>query len=73
MAEKHTIVLTAEVEVDWKIDNEELVTKLAKIYGIEIETTCNVKNNKMKLIEFVKDCNSGAGPSNLKSLIHKCG
>jgi hypothetical protein len=28
--------------------------------------------NKMKLMKFLRDCDSGAGPSNCKSMIHKC-
>jgi hypothetical protein len=33
-----------------------------------IQTVCDIKNNKMKLKEFVRDCDSGAGPSNCKSM-----
>jgi hypothetical protein len=44
------------------------VTKLAKDYRIGIETVYDMKNNKMKSMEFVRDCDSGAGPSNCKSM-----
>jgi hypothetical protein len=44
------------------------VSKLAEYYGIGIQTICEIKNNKMKLMEFVRDCDSGAGPSNGKSM-----
>jgi hypothetical protein len=44
------------------------VTKLAKDYGIGLQTICNIKNNKVKLMEFVSDCGSGAGSFNCKSM-----
>jgi hypothetical protein len=44
-------------------DNSKSATKFAKDYGIEIQTLYDIKNNKMKLMELVRDCDSGAGPS----------
>jgi hypothetical protein len=33
-----------------------------------IQNVCDIKNNKMKLMEFVRGCNSGAGPSSCESM-----
>jgi hypothetical protein len=51
-----------------KFENDESATKLAKDYGIGMQTVHDIKNNKMKSMEFVRDYNSGAGPSNHKSM-----
>jgi hypothetical protein len=45
-----------------------MVTKLAKGLGIGIQTVHDIKNDKMKLMEFERDCDSGAGPSNHNSM-----
>jgi hypothetical protein len=50
------------------LDNGELATKLAKDYGTGIQTIRDIKNNKMKLMGHVRDYDSGAGPSNHKSM-----
>jgi hypothetical protein len=42
------------------------VTKLAKDYGIRIQTIHD--KEQQNEIEFVRDCDSGAGPSNCKSM-----
>jgi hypothetical protein len=71
MAEKHkNIVLMVKQKrrLIEKFENGESGTKLAKDYGIGIQTIHGIKNNKMKLIEFVRDCDSSAGPSNHKSM-----
>jgi hypothetical protein len=44
------------------------MSKLAKDYGIEIQTIHDIKNKKMTLMGFVRDCSIGAGPSNCKSM-----
>jgi hypothetical protein len=44
------------------------VTKLARDYGIRLQTTHDIKNNRIKLMDFVRDCCSGFGPSNCKSM-----
>jgi hypothetical protein len=48
--------------------NDDLATKLARDYGIGIQTIPEIKKNGMKFMEFVKHCDSGAGPSNHKSI-----
>jgi hypothetical protein len=71
MAEKQKkIVLTVKqkLRVIEKFENGESVTKLSKDYGIGIQIIRDIKNNKMKLMEFVWDCDSGAGPSNCKTM-----
>jgi hypothetical protein len=77
MAEKcKKIVLTVKqkLKLTKKFENRELVTKLARDYRIGIQIICDIKNNKMKLMEFVRDCDSGAGrfnPKNMKKSSHK--
>jgi hypothetical protein len=44
------------------------VTKLSEDYGIGIQTVHDIKNNKIKVMDFVRDYDSGAGPSNCKSM-----
>jgi hypothetical protein len=63
------IVLTVKqkLELTEKFENRESLTKLAKDCGIRIHTIHEIKNNRMKLMEFVRDCDSGAEPSNHKS------
>jgi hypothetical protein len=51
-----------------KFENGESVTKLTKDYGVRMQTVCDIKKNKIKEKEFVRDCDSGAGPSNCKSM-----
>jgi Mor family transcriptional regulator len=66
MAEKCSkIVLKVKqkLKLTEKFDNGESVTKLTKDYGLGIQTVCDVKNNSMKLMEFVRDCDGRAGPS----------
>jgi hypothetical protein len=56
-------VLTVKQKLEFieKFENREFATKLAKDYGIGIQTIRDIKNNKMKLTEFVKDCDGGRG------------
>jgi hypothetical protein len=71
MAEKHkNIILTVKQKLKSieKFENGESVIQLAKDYGIGLQAVHDIKNNKMKLMEIVRDCNSGAGPSNHKSM-----
>jgi hypothetical protein len=71
MAEKQKkIVLTVKQKLKLieKFESSELATKWAKDYGIGIHMVCDIKNNKMKLMEFVRDCDSGAGPSSHNSM-----
>jgi hypothetical protein len=44
------------------------VTKLSEDYGIRRLTVHDIKNNKMKFMEFVRDSVSGAKPSICKSM-----
>jgi hypothetical protein len=70
MAEKcKKIVLTIKLKLKLieKFENRELATKLVKDDGIGIQTVHDVKNNKMKLMEFVRDCDIATRPSNRKS------
>jgi hypothetical protein len=69
MAEKHKIVLTIKqmptlIKNFWNRLSE---TKLAKDYGIGIQTVCDIKD-KVKLMEFIRDCDNGAEPSNPKRM-----
>jgi hypothetical protein len=66
MAEKHKIILIVKqrLKLIEKLENGESATKLAKDYEIGIQTIHDTKNNKMKLTEFIRDCDSDAGPSN---------
>jgi hypothetical protein len=57
-----------KLELTKKFENGELVTKSDKHYGIGNQTIYDIKNNKMKSMEFVRNCDSGAGPSNHKSM-----
>jgi hypothetical protein len=71
MAEKHKkIVLTIKQKLQLieKFENRESATKLVKDYEIGIQIVRGIKNNKMKLMGFVRDCDSGAGPSNCNSM-----
>jgi hypothetical protein len=71
MAEKcKKTVLTVKqnLELIKKFESGKSVTKLAKDYGIRMQTIRDIKNNKIKLMEFVRDYDSGAGPSNRKSM-----
>jgi DNA invertase Pin-like site-specific DNA recombinase len=71
MVEKHKkIVLTIKQKLKLieKFENGESATKLAKDYGIGIQTIRDIKNNKMQLMEFVRDCDSSAGPSGCKCM-----
>jgi hypothetical protein len=71
MAEKcKKIVLTVKQQLKLieKFENGESVTKLAKYNGIGIQIVCDIQNNKIKLMEFVRDCDGGSGPSNCKSM-----
>jgi hypothetical protein len=42
--------------------------KLTKDYRIEIQTEHDIKNNKIKLMAFIRDCDTGAGPSKCKCM-----
>jgi hypothetical protein len=71
MAEKDkktVLTVKQKLKLIKKSENGDLATKIVKGYGIGIQTACNIKNNKMKLMEFARDCDSGAGPSNGKSM-----
>jgi hypothetical protein len=71
MAEKHKkTVLTAKqkLELIEKYEKGESAIKLAKGYGIGIQTVRDIKNNKIMSMGFVRDCNSGARPSNHTSM-----
>jgi hypothetical protein len=37
-----------------------------KYYGAEIQTICNLNNNKVKLMKFVRNCKCAAAASNLE-------
>jgi hypothetical protein len=57
MDENKKIVLTVKQKLKLieKFENGESATKLAKDYEIGIQTVCDIKNNKMKLMKFVRD------------------
>jgi uncharacterized protein YoxC len=57
---KTVLIIKQKLKSAAKFENAELVTKLNRLW--------DDMNNKMKLIEFVRDCDSGAGPSNCKSM-----
>jgi hypothetical protein len=44
------------------------VIKSGELYGIGIQTIHDIKNNKIKPMEFVRDWYSGAKPSNCKTM-----
>jgi hypothetical protein len=58
------LTVKPKTELTEKSENMELVTKSAKDYGIRIQTMHDMKSSKIELMEFVRDCDSGAGPSN---------
>jgi hypothetical protein len=63
MAEKHkkiVLVVKQKLKLIEKFENGESAIKLAKDYGIQIQTIHDIKNNKMKFMKFVRDCNSVA-------------
>jgi hypothetical protein len=71
MAERHKrIVLAVKqmLKLSEKFGNGESSTKLSKDYGTGIQTIHDIKNNKIKLMEFVRYCDSGAGLSNHKRM-----
>jgi hypothetical protein len=68
MAEKCTktvMTVKQKFNLTQKLEYMELVTQLPTDYGIGTQTTCEIKNNKMKLMEFVRNCDdSGASHFN---------
>jgi hypothetical protein len=40
--------------------------KISQGYGIGTQTVHGIKNKRMELVKFVRKCDSGPGPSNLK-------
>lgn len=51
-----------------KHERGESFAKLAADFGIGIQTVRDIKNNKAKLLDFVKNCDSSAGPSKRKTM-----
>jgi hypothetical protein len=67
ICKKIVLAVKQKLQLIEEFENEKSVTKLAKDWGIGMHTVHDIKKNKIKLMEFVRDFASGVGPSN-----HKC-
>ena len=71
MSEKRKkVVLTIrqKIELIDKFDSGYSAAKLSETYNIGIQTVRDIYKNKRKLEEFTRSCDSGAGPSERKSM-----